>query len=194
MILLKTGVYMTKIENAIQYAVFAHAGVSRKGKERPYILHPIEAMTIVAGMTDDEDVIAATVLHDVAEDTSLQPEDIERLFGKRVRDLVMAESEDKMRDVPASASWKERKQATIDHLGKLDRDAKLICLGDKLANIREINRDYATLGNALWERFNIKDKALHAWYYTEVCDRLAEEFGKIAEISEYRNLLGKVFS
>ena len=61
--------FMTKIERAIQYAVDAHAGSKRKGKDRPYILHPIEVMTIVAGLTEDEDVIAAAVLHDTVEDT-----------------------------------------------------------------------------------------------------------------------------
>ncbi len=75
---------MTKIESAVQYAVFAHAGTKRKGKDRPYILHPVETMTIVAGMTEDEDVIAAAVLHDAVEDTSVTPEDIEREFGERV--------------------------------------------------------------------------------------------------------------
>ncbi len=56
---------MPMIENAIQFAITAHAGTKRKGKERPYILHPIEAMTIVASLTEDPEVIAAAVLHDV---------------------------------------------------------------------------------------------------------------------------------
>ena len=38
---------MNTIEKAIIFATEAHAGVTRKGKTRPYILHPIEAMTIV---------------------------------------------------------------------------------------------------------------------------------------------------
>ena len=184
---------MTKIDRAIRFAVFAHAGTNRKGKERPYILHPIETMTIVAGLTDDEDVIAAAVLHDTVEDTDVTEEEIKREFGPRVAALVMAESEDKMKDLPSEASWKMRKEATIDHLGTLDRDAKLICLGDKLANIREMSRDYAELGDKLWERFNQKDKKEHAWYYRSVCDVLELEFGDICEIKEYRSLLKRVF-
>ena len=164
-----------------------------KGKERPYILHPIEAMTIAVGLTEDEDVLAAAVLHDVVEDTNLSEQDIEREFGPRVKALVMAESEDKMKELPAEASWKLRKQATIDHLVTLGRDAKLICLGDKLSNIREMRRDYAKLGDALWERFNQKDKREHAWYYRSICDVLEEEFGDVPEIREYRALLKTVF-
>lgn len=184
---------MTKIERAVQYAVFAHAGMKRKGKERPYIMHPLEAMTIVGALTEDEDVLAAAVLHDVVEDTHLRGEDIRREFGDRVAALVMAESEDKMKEKSAEESWKTRKQATIDHLASLERDALLICLGDKLANIREMQRDCAAIGDKLWERFNQKDKEMHAWYYGEVCRVLAERLGEIPQIEEYRALHRKVF-
>ena len=182
------------IEKAIIFAANAHAGVSRKGKRRPYILHPVEAMTIVAALTEDEEVLAAAVLHDVVEDTNTTPEDIENEFGSRVRELVMAESEDKMKGLPADASWKARKQATIDHLVKLKSDALLICLGDKLANIREMSRDYKEHGDKLWERFNQKDKAEHAWYYSSVFQILAQALGESPAIREYRALLKEVFN
>lgn len=184
---------MTTVERAIQYAVFAHAGTKRKGKERPYILHPIEVMTIVSTLTDNQNVIAAAVLHDVVEDTALGAEDIEREFGPRVKDLVLAESEDKMTNLPAESSWKERKQTTIDHLKGLSKDAKRICLGDKLSNLREIARDYKKLGDALWTRFNQSDKQQHAWYYGSICDVLEDAFGAIPAIQEYRQLLAEVF-
>ena len=184
---------MSKIEQAIKFAVDAHAGMKRKGKERPYILHPMEVMSIVADMSEDEDVIAAAVLHDTVEDTEVTAADIEREFGARVAALVTAESEDKMRSLPAEESWKLRKQATVEHLKTLGRDEKLICLGDKLANIREMSRDHALLGDKLWERFNQKDKREHAWYYKSILGVLEEEFGPAAPIREYRELLRNVF-
>jgi myo-inositol-1(or 4)-monophosphatase len=110
-----------------------------------------------------------------------------------VAKLVAGESEDKRADLPAEATWKIRKQETIDHLKTADRDTKLICLGDKLANIREMSRDYDKLQDKLWERFNQKNKALHAWYYRSVCDVLEAEFGSIPAIREYRTLLRAVF-
>ena len=182
------------IEKAIIFATKAHAGITRKGKERPYILHPIEAMTIVGGLTEDKEVLAAAVLHDVVEDTNVMPEDIEREFGTRVKDLVMAESEDKMKDLPSDASWEARKKATIDHLACLDHDALLICLGDKLANIREMSRDYSELGDNLWERFNQKDKEKHAWYYSSIFKIIKKALGDVPPIHEYRALLKEVFS
>ena len=113
---------MTIIERAIDFAVKAHEGTKRKGKETPYILHPIEVMTIVASMTNDEEVIAAAVLHDTVEDTAVTKEDIVQTFGERIAALVMAESEDKMETLPATSTWQQRKQATIDHRETLDRD------------------------------------------------------------------------
>ena len=86
-----------------------------------------------------------------------------------------------------------REKETIDHLKDLSRDEKLICLGDKLANIREMSRDYARLGDALWERFNQKDKREHGWYYSSVFAVLADEFGDIPAIKEYRALLKEIF-
>ncbi len=184
---------MTVLEKAISYAVNAHAGMKRKGKERPYILHPVEVMTIVAGLTDDEEVIAAAVLHDTVEDTETTREDIEREFGPRVASLVAAESENKREELPAEATWQIRKQETLDHLEKASGEVKLICLGDKLSNIREISRDYAALGDDLWQRFNQKDKAKHAWYYGSIFRILACEFGEVPAIIEYRSLLEQVF-
>ena len=53
------------LDRAIIFAVNAHQGVERKGKGFPYIVHPMEAMSIVATMTNDQELLAAAVLHDV---------------------------------------------------------------------------------------------------------------------------------
>ena len=57
------------LDHAILFAVHAHANVARKGKGFPYIVHPLEAMTIVATITSDQELLAASVLHDTIEDT-----------------------------------------------------------------------------------------------------------------------------
>ncbi len=184
---------MTKLEKAIIFSTEAHADTKRKGKDRPYILHPLEVLTIVASLSDDEEVQAAAVLHDTVEDTTVTREEIEREFGPKVAELVASESENKREDLPAANTWKLRKQETIDHLNLASRDVKLICLGDKLSNIREMERDHASIGDVLWERFNQKDKSMHKWYYMTLYDILQKEFGDVAPIIEYRMLAEKVF-
>ena len=109
------------LNKAIVYAVKAHNGQVRKGTQVPYILHPLEAASIVGTLTTDEKVIAAAVLHDVVEDTAATTECIQEAFGERIAALVAAESENKREDLPAGSTWKIRKQETIDHL----RDASI---------------------------------------------------------------------
>ena len=55
---------MELVTKALIFAAEAHDGMRRKKSDAPYILHPIEAATIVGTMTDDQILIAAAVLHD----------------------------------------------------------------------------------------------------------------------------------
>lgn len=184
---------MTKVEKAIHFATKAHAGAVRKGTDRPYILHPLEAMAIVSRLTDDQDVIAAAVLHDTVEDTPVTIEDLEREFGPRVAALVASVSENKRDSLPAGATWSERKQETIDGLKLVARDTRLLCLGDKLSNLRDLYADHRKIGDELWTRFNQKDKRLHQWYYGEICRILKEDFRESWEMREFEEKLSFIF-
>ena len=104
------------LEKAITFAAEKHAGAVRKGSDIPYIVHPIEAVSIVSGITSDHEVLAAAILHDVVEDTPVKIEEIKELFGERIAALVASESEDKMTHLPPSESWELRKEATIKSL------------------------------------------------------------------------------
>jgi myo-inositol-1(or 4)-monophosphatase len=181
------------LDRAIHFAVDAHSGMFRKGTRIPYILHPLESAAIVGSMTDDVEVLAAAVLHDVLEDTDATPERLRAEFGDRVADLVCAESEDKRKERSAADTWKERKQQTVDELQQETRIAvKMIALGDKLSNIRAIHRDFQALGDLLWERFNQKDPSQHGWYYRSVADA-TRELSAHPAWQEYDELVRKTF-
>ena len=183
---------MDKLTLAIEFAAKAHDGMVRKKDKTPYILHPLEAATIVGTMTSDQDIISAAVLHDVVEDTDTTIDDIQDMFGDRVAFLVYSESENKRENLSAQSTWKIRKQETLDHLKKAPLDVKMITLGDKLSNIRAIYRDYNTIGDALWQRFNQKDKNEHHWYYQGVADCLTE-LKDYQVYKEYCDLINKTF-
>ena len=140
------------IKEAAEFADRAHQGVFRKGTEIPYITHPMETAAIVTAFTDEPEMIAAALLHDVIEDAGVTREELEEKFGPRVAFLVDGESEDK------SKSWVERKGATVERLKTATRDEKILALADKLSNIRSTARDYLVLGDEVWQRFNQKDK------------------------------------
>ena len=180
------------LDRAIIYAVRAHAGTERRGKGFPYIVHPMEAMAIVATLTSDQALLAAAALHDVVEDTELTVEDIRAEFGARVAELVEAESDKFVGGVSESDSWRTRKQAAIDRLAEAPLEVKMVAMGDKLSNMRAIARDYAVQGDGLWELFHVKDRASHEWHYRGLADSLRALAGTPA-FEEFERLIDQVF-
>lgn len=102
-------------ERAVMFAAAAHSGMTRKGSRIPYLSHPVEAAAIVAEMTDDEELIAAAVLHDVVEDTPVTSEEVEAFFGSRVAHYVACETEDK-REGSSSGVYMDDPQTGDNHL------------------------------------------------------------------------------
>ena len=180
------------LDRAILFAVRAHAGTERRGKGFPYIVHPMEAMEIVATMTADQELLAAAALHDTVEDTDVTVEQLRADFGDRIAGLVAAESDAFVEGVSEEDSWHARKQAAIDRLARAPHDAKMVALGDKLSNMRAIARDYAVQGDALWRIFHAKDPKDHEWHYRGLAESLRELQDTFA-FQEFERLINEVF-
>lgn len=181
------------LDKAIAFALQAHTGTERRGKGYPYIIHPLEALTIVATITSDQELLAAAVLHDVVEDTDCTLEQLRSEFGDRVADIVEAESDPKEDPSKERASWRERKMLGLDKLTYASLDAKMVAIGDKLSNMRAIAQDYTVIGNKLWSRFHapngMKD---YAWRYRALAGALAELQG-LPPYEEFVELIEKVY-
>lgn len=176
------------VEEAIAFATKAHEGQFRKGTDRPFIVHPLEVGEIVAGMTCDEEVIAAAILHDTIEDCeNVTADDLKKAFSERVARLVEMESEDK------SKTWMERKSATIKRLPDAPKEVQMIALSDKLSNMRDIDRDYPAAGEKLWQRFRMKDKDTIGWYYRGVARALEKSMSGTKAYEEYKKLVDRHF-
>ena len=180
------------LDRAIIFAVRAHSGTERRGKGYPYIVHPLEAVEIVATITKDQELLAAAALHDTVEDTDVTVEDIRAEFGPRIADLVASESDTFEEGVSEEDSWHARKRAAIDRLASASRDAKIVALGDKLSNMRAIARDYALMGDGLWNIFHAKDPKDHEWHYRGLADSLKELEDTFA-YKEFVRLIDQVF-
>jgi myo-inositol-1(or 4)-monophosphatase len=181
------------LDRAIIFAVKAHAGTERRGKGFPYIVHPMEAMEIVATMTPDQELLAAAALHDTVEDTDVTVEDLRAEFGERIANLVAQESDEMPEGISEEDSWHSRKQAAIDRLARAPHDAKMVALGDKLSNMRAIARDYAAKGDTLWNIFHVKDPKEHEWHYRGLADSLRELQDTVA-FQEFESLINQVFT
>lgn len=163
-----------RLEKAYRYAANAHHGQYRKGTQIPYFTHIITTVNYCMELTDDIEVLQAAILHDTVEDTPVTLEDLQREFGERVARIVEADTEDKRRDRPASETWEIRKRETILQLTNKPREAKIVMLADKAANAEALLKEWERLGDAVWNKFNMRDKKKQEWYFRSVADCLAE--------------------
>lgn len=177
---------MDLFDRAVCFALEKHSGQTRKTSKAPYILHPMESAAIAGTITDDKEILAACVLHDVLEDTGTTAEELAALFGERVTKLVLSETEDKRRDRPASETWETRKEESLKALKETDDIAvKIVWLGDKLSNMRSYAREYAKKGNALWDGFHQKDPRKQFW----LMKRTAELLSELKDYPAYREMI-----
>ncbi len=158
-----------RLDRALIFAARAHDGQQRKGTDIPYITHPVAMAMRLLSMDCMENVVIAALLHDTVEDTAITLDDISQAFGDDVSALVAAASEPDHH----TARWEIRKQHTIDFLRTAPLPVKLLSCADKLHNLRSIARDYAQIGDKVWERF-ARGREKQAWYYRALAQSLPE--------------------
>ena len=129
------GADMALIDRAVDYANQKHKLQKRKDGS-PYIIHPLAVAQIVAEMGLDCDAILGALLHDCIEDTDASHEDIEKIFGPTVAELV--EGVTKL----TRANFSSSEQAQMENLRKMfmamSKDIRviLIKISDRLHNMR----------------------------------------------------------
>ena len=181
------------IDEAIRFAAEAHKDMVRKGNGQPYIFHPLEVLSLVSLMTLDDEVLCAAILHDTVEDTDTTIRDIREQFGERVAAMVAYESEDKRGQVNKKEPWYERKKETIDTISRLtDEGAKMVCLADKVSNLRSFLLGLLDQGEKFWENFNQSDPKMHYWYYDSLRKALSS-LSDEAVYKEYCFLIDTIF-
>ena len=129
------GADMGLIDRAVEYANSKHQYQKRKDGS-PYIIHPLAVAEVVAEMGLDMDAILGALLHDCIEDTDASHEEIEKLFGTTVAELV--EGVTKL----TRANFSSTEQAQMENLRKMfmamskDIRVVLIKIADRLHNMR----------------------------------------------------------
>ncbi len=126
---------MDLIQKAVEYADAKHCHQKRKDGS-PYIIHPLAVAQIVVEMGLDTDAILGALLHDCIEDTDASHEEIEKLFGTSVAELV--EGVTKL----TRANFTSTEEAQMENLRKMfmamskDIRVVLIKIADRLHNMR----------------------------------------------------------
>ncbi len=125
------------VRRAYDFSLHHHDGQLRASGE-PYLIHPLEVATVLADMKLDTTAIAAGLLHDSVEDTSVTIEDIRQNFGEQVAHIV--EGVTKI----AKIDFASREEAQAENVRKMvlamvdDIRVVLIKLADRLHNMRTL--------------------------------------------------------
>ena len=182
------------LARAFRFAAEAHEGQQRRSGEA-FIRHPWGAAKILADLRQDEQTIAAALLHDVVEDTGTEMEAVRSEFGEEIAQLV--EGVTKLTRI----HFQSREQAEAENYRKMiaamvgDERVILIKLADRLHNMRTIEylgkqkqlqkaretlEVYAPLAHRLgihklkWELEDLAFETLHPRKYEEIKAMVAE--------------------
>lgn len=151
---------MTK-EKAMQLAMKAHQGQTRKTTGTPMVEHPIRVASTLEAHGFSDEVVMAAYLHDTVEDTDLTIDDIRFEFGDKVAEIVAGNTENK------EHSWEERKQHTLDWIQVAPLEVKALIVADKWDNLRSVMEAHRTQGEAVWSHFK-RGKDHQRWYFEGV--------------------------
>src|SRR5256884_927200 len=126
------------VERAFEFSETAHRGQFRKSGE-PYITHPLAVASILSQWRIDAEGLAAALLHDVMEDTSVTRTEIESTFGRPVAEMVDGVS--KLDQIEFSTREEAQAESFRKMLLAMARDVRviLIKLADRLHNMRTLD-------------------------------------------------------
>lgn len=166
-----------RLKKALRFATKTHEiyqKQKRKGKDIPYITHPLTVGLILARAGANEDVVIAGILHDTIEDSpsekKVTKEMLAERFGENVAVLV-----DSVTEQDKSLSWEERKHAALAHITAFSNDMLLVKSADILANALEMIEDHNDYGDTVFDRFNAsKDKILG--HYVQAIETIVDKW------------------
>ena len=187
-----------KVRKAYEFADAQHGNQCRKSGE-PYIIHPLGVAYILAELEMDEDTICAALLHDVVEDTPVTNQDLEKMFGKSVAEMVAGVT--KLNTLSYSSAQERQVEDYRKMFLAMGKDIRviLIKLADRLHNMRTLkflSRDrqianaketmdlYAPLANRLgiytlkWELEDLSFRYLYPEEYFEIVQGLDKKRGE----------------
>ena len=125
------------LNRAYVYAVKAH-GSQKRASGDPYFAHPIEVAGILTDYRLDTATICTALLHDVIEDTDATREEIDRIFGAEIGEMV--EGVTKLSRLELTAEYKRQAENLRKFILAISRDVRvlMIKLADRLHNMRTL--------------------------------------------------------
>jgi (p)ppGpp synthase/HD superfamily hydrolase len=124
---------------ALAFAGERHGGQRRKADGASFLVHPLEVASLLERSQYPDHVVAAAVLHDVLEDTDVQPSELQSRFGPEVTELVELVSDDP--SIEDEELQKDDVRARVREAGGF---APAVYGADKVSKVRELRILLAT--------------------------------------------------
>jgi (p)ppGpp synthase/HD superfamily hydrolase len=151
------------VRGALSVARRAHAGQFRQTgcDEIPFIDHLLAVAALLTEYGYRDEVIAAGLLHDVAEHAEIEPDSLRPRFGDEIAELVEALTEDS--SIP---DYEERKEEHRERVAAAGPDARAIFAADKTANVIVLREAYQMLGESVDEDLPVSlDVKILVWEF-----------------------------
>lgn len=128
---------MSILRKCYEFAEKMHAGVKRSSGE-PYIIHPLNVAGTLIKLKMDLDSIMAGLLHDTVEDCDVSPEDIAKMFGQSVAQIVVGCTK------ISKIKFKTKEESQAENFRKMvvamaqDLRVIIVKLADRMHNMRTL--------------------------------------------------------
>lgn len=174
---------MNTIKKAFEVARDFHDGEVRKAEpNKPFILHPISVASKLyeSGYEQDDNIIAAGLLHDVVEGTTCTREYIYKKFGPDIASLVNSVSES-----DPNLPWEARKRETIYRMKTLDLRHKILKGADGWDNTEDLVIKFGIAGKKDFSSFK-RGEAKKIWYWDNLYQSLTYNNGDNQVFSSFK--------
>jgi hypothetical protein len=152
-----------QVRGALSVARCAHAGQFRQTGygEIPFIDHPLAVAELLEAHRYPDEVVAAGLLHDVAEHAEVEPDSLRERFGDEVAELVEALTED-----ASIGDYEERKKEHRERVAEAGEGAAAIFAADKAANVTVLREAYSVVGEEVDEDLPVSlDLKILVWEF-----------------------------
>jgi GTP pyrophosphokinase len=128
---------LTILRKCYEFAEKMHEGVKRSSGE-PYIIHPLNVAGTLIKLKMDLDSIMAGLLHDVVEDCDVSPEEISKMFGQSVAQIVVGCTK------ISKIKFKTKEESQAENFRKMvvamaqDLRVIIVKLADRMHNMRTL--------------------------------------------------------
>ncbi|MDE2399456.1 MAG: HD domain-containing protein [Patescibacteria group bacterium] len=178
------------VKKALYFAAEKHDGQYRKGGHVPYIVHPVQVAFTISTYTNNENVIAAALLHDVLEDCAdVSLAILQNEFNDSTAQIVYEVS---LVDSKKYKTWKEKKKAYLEKIKNASKNALMIVAADKMSNMHGYFSALRDKGDLVAKDFGGTTDE-YFWYYVEVGKVLFSILGEHPIVKDYNDIL-KFFS